>query len=427
MNRLVLSLFLVFNYVLVFGQTSQICGKVTDPTGNCLGFEGITVVITNENGDLLCETTTTVGGNYCCTIDNSDFPIKICPNVKCNTLNGLSTLDLVIISSFILGIPNPASGSNGIYPPDFRFIADVNGDGKITAHDLSILRKAILGILPLPNYCRIISKNCKIQYGNDQYNFELCLYGCEWINGPTAGTVDFDLYHIGDADNSAVDIDCTKPFQNDGEEDSFRLPNSLSMVYNLNSDNSISIGFETYQQLSFLNLSIEIGNLSLEDFIFPVSNAEYFIKDGILHIYYFSETKNQIVGVKDILIVKDFVPDFKCLVSKSVLINNRGDIYGIDINQTKTVQRNSLSNTTIYESSGNIILNLDDNLKIDDDTFINIYNVVGELVSHIQIHAKNIEKRIEVGNFNHPNGMYILNIQTSNGNILLSKKFVITK
>ena len=427
MNRLILSLFLVFTYVLIFGQTSQICGKVGDPTGNCPGFGGVTVVITNENGDILCETTTTVGGNYCCTIDNADFPIRICPKVKCSTSNGLSTLDLVIIQNFILGLPNPASGSNGVYPPDFRFTADVNRDGKVTAQDLVILRKAILGILELPNYCRIISKNCKAQYGNDPYNYEFCLNGCEWINGPTTGTVDFDLYHIGDVNNSAVDIDCTKPFQNDGEEESFKLPNSLSMVYNLNPDNSISIGFGYYQQLNFLNLSIEIGNLSLDDLIFPISNAEYIIKDGVLHISYFSEAKNQIVGVKDILIIKDRVADFQYLVSNSVFINNKGDIIGIDGNQTKTARRNLLTNTTISENSGNLILNLDDNLEIDDNSVINIYNTVGELVSHIQIQPNNIEKRIEVGKFNHPNGMYILNIQNSKGNILLSKKFVITK
>lgn len=239
--------------------------------------------------------------------------------------------------------------------------------------------------------------------------------------------INFEIFHVGDVNNSTVDSDCTKPLKDSGGENNFRITNSQSLVYNMNLDKSISIGFSTYQQLNFLTLSIEIGNLSLDDLIFPISNAEYIIKDGVLHVSYFSEAKNQIMGIKDILIVKDRISDFQYLVSNSVFINNRGDIFGIDGKQTKTVLHNSLTNTTVSENSGNLILNLHDNLEIDNNSAINIYNTDGELISHIQIHAKNNEKRIEVGSFNQPNGIYILNIQNSKGNILLSKKFVVTK
>lgn len=430
MNRLILCLILVFTYVLIFGQTSQICGKVGDPTGNCPGFAGVTVVITNENGDILCETTTSVGGIYCCTINNSEFPIKICPKVKCPfDYNGISTLDLALIQKFILGLPNPSS-PDGKWSPFFRLWADANGDGKVTASDLVLLRKYIVGIIQDPttiNICRIISEKCKLQFGSDPYNYQFCLNGCEFVDGPNSGNVNFEIFNIGDVNNTITDSDCTKPLQDDGGEENFRIPNSHSLVYNLNPDKSTSIGFDSYQQLSFLNLSIAIGNLGYQDLVFLINDAEYIIKDGVLHVSYFSQTKNQVLDVKDILIVKDRDADFQYLVSNSVFINNRGDIFGINGNQTKKARRNSLTNATVSENSGNLFLNLDDNLEIDDNSVITIYNTVGELVSRTQIHGKNIEKRIEVGNLNHPNGMYILNIQNSKGNILLSKKFVITK
>ena len=108
MNKIILSFILTLSYLIAVSQTSQICGKIGDPTGQSPGFAGVTVVITNEDGDILCETTTTVGGNYCCTINNSDFPIQICPKVKCPFDNtGINTLDLALIQKFILGLPNP--------------------------------------------------------------------------------------------------------------------------------------------------------------------------------------------------------------------------------------------------------------------------------------------------------------------------------
>ncbi|MBK9583675.1 MAG: hypothetical protein IPO48_17815 [Saprospiraceae bacterium] len=60
-------------------------------------------------------------------------------------MNGVSTLDLVMIQRHILGLQ--ALDSN------YKLIAaDANNDGKVTASDLTDLRKLILGVTTaLPN------------------------------------------------------------------------------------------------------------------------------------------------------------------------------------------------------------------------------------------------------------------------------------
>ncbi|MBK8698862.1 MAG: HYR domain-containing protein [Saprospiraceae bacterium] len=67
------------------------------------------------------------------------------PEKSDNPLNGVSTLDLVLIQRHILGISK-------LDDPLKLIAADINQDGKVTASDLVILRKLILGVEnQLPN------------------------------------------------------------------------------------------------------------------------------------------------------------------------------------------------------------------------------------------------------------------------------------
>lgn len=68
-----------------------------------------------------------------------------------NPLDGVSTLDLVLILRHILGIQTFENSSNLI-------IGDINCDGVITALDIVLLRRLILGIdenFPSSDYCFI--------------------------------------------------------------------------------------------------------------------------------------------------------------------------------------------------------------------------------------------------------------------------------
>ncbi|MBL0099622.1 MAG: hypothetical protein IPP49_05810 [Saprospiraceae bacterium] len=75
-----------------------------------------------------------VGGNY-----------DIVPSKDGDDMNGVSTLDIVMIQRHILGIEKLKS-------PYLMIAADANNSGSVTASDLTELRKLVLGLLPsLPN------------------------------------------------------------------------------------------------------------------------------------------------------------------------------------------------------------------------------------------------------------------------------------
>ncbi len=92
-----------------------------------------------EGSKLIDQIMTTSSGNF--ILNNvqkdKDYALEV---VKDNDiLNGLSTLDLVLIQRHILGIAKHDS--------PYKIIAsDANNDGKVTAADLVVLRKVILGM-----------------------------------------------------------------------------------------------------------------------------------------------------------------------------------------------------------------------------------------------------------------------------------------
>ena len=212
-----LNLFIVFIFLLLktinFGQTTHVCGQILDPTGQCPGYEGVPVVFTNDSGGVICETTTNSSGGYCCPIPNSEFPITICaiPNCPWPFQNpgaaGITTADLIRIQTFILSLPDPLNPS-GIWPSDFLYWVDVNGDGKVTASDIVVLHQYLLGIIDVPmgNRCRVVPHwALNFEPSNNYYN------NCNTVFEPSpfgfALGGNFNLYNIGDV-NFSGQPDC---------------------------------------------------------------------------------------------------------------------------------------------------------------------------------------------------------------------------
>jgi len=82
---------------------------------------------------------TTEEGNYAFDINAVGNDFQVSASKDGDDLNGVSTLDIVLIQRHILGIESLDS-------PYKVLAADVNGDGAVTALDLIEIRKLILGI-----------------------------------------------------------------------------------------------------------------------------------------------------------------------------------------------------------------------------------------------------------------------------------------
>lgn len=110
-----------------------------------LGVKNVAVKLRSNQAGMEKQRLTDVSGDYMF----GDLPVMVDYHItgekRDDWMNGVSTLDLVMIQRHILGV---APFNNG-----YKMVAaDVNNDGKVTASDLVVLRKLILGLIAeLPN------------------------------------------------------------------------------------------------------------------------------------------------------------------------------------------------------------------------------------------------------------------------------------
>lgn len=175
---------------------ASIAGKVTTEHG--APVEGVTVEVeTNLPWYPLTQVTATDGA-YAFTSNPMYLDYNVSGAKDHDDMNGVSTLDLVIIQKHILGL-------NELSSPYKMIAADVNADNNVSAIDLIELRKLILGIFDeLPN-----NESWKFVDGNEvfadpshpfPYNQKLSLtqLAADEMNEKIIGV------KIGDVNNSAI-------------------------------------------------------------------------------------------------------------------------------------------------------------------------------------------------------------------------------
>ncbi len=120
------------------GVTNSISGRVHTESGN--GMEDVKLYSSMERSELPHTVTYTDQSGKFSFLNNHEGQVyKIQPEYDKNWLNGVSTLDLILIQRHILGLDQ-------IKNPYLLLAADVNNDSKVTSADLVVLRKLILGI-----------------------------------------------------------------------------------------------------------------------------------------------------------------------------------------------------------------------------------------------------------------------------------------
>jgi len=284
MKNLFSIIFCLIFYTTISAQTVEVCGTISDPSGYCVGFSGIPINITDSNGNTICETTSGIDGAYCCQVDESNYPLIICPKVICLDNGGLSVLDLVAIVNYILDLPNPIAGSNGIFPSNFALWADANGDGKVTGADIVLLRKVMLAIIGDFNRCRIVSDDCIEDWTYDNVIYhEYCLGGCSYVSEIGTNT-NFSLYSVGNVNLSDPDLDCAKPLiQNTVETRAFENFPSFTI-------SSVSKKYDSFATLGqfntlFLKISLN-GDIKLSEINIINSSTDIEIIDNYVFLFY---------------------------------------------------------------------------------------------------------------------------------------------
>ena len=118
-------------------QTTSIAGKMASNNGQAV--KNADVILDNSVPEMLKSTVTNATGDYTFNGAVMHYDYTVAGKKTDDYLNGVSTLDLVMIQRHVLGLD--------IFSNPYNVIAsDVNGDEKVTASDLVELRKLILGI-----------------------------------------------------------------------------------------------------------------------------------------------------------------------------------------------------------------------------------------------------------------------------------------
>ncbi|MEE9373491.1 MAG: cohesin domain-containing protein [Saprospiraceae bacterium] len=142
-----------------------ISGNIRTESGVNVPTVGVALQAAN-NGASTIATSTDLGGMYAF----GDMPIggtyKVVPELDKDVLNGVSTLDLVLIQKHILGLEKLGT-------PYKIIAADINNDNSISAIDLVNLRKVILGFsdkFTNNNSWRFIDQEYEFQRPQDPLN-----------------------------------------------------------------------------------------------------------------------------------------------------------------------------------------------------------------------------------------------------------------
>ncbi|MBK9565423.1 MAG: hypothetical protein IPO37_09655 [Saprospiraceae bacterium] len=124
------------------GAGSRIAGTVATESNQAVN--NVTVTIDANITEYPVSVTTPANGTYEKSVPNG-IDYEVTASKGGDYINGVSTLDLVLIQQHILGI-------NTISSPYKLIAADVDNNGTVSAKDLVELRKLILGIYnELPN------------------------------------------------------------------------------------------------------------------------------------------------------------------------------------------------------------------------------------------------------------------------------------
>lgn len=174
----------------------SVTGRISDEQGN--GMEGFLV---KGTGLLSNDEKTTVTG------DNGQYDLnslgaydmyEISPDRDDNPLDGLTTLDLVLIQKHILGIKN--------FDNPFKYIAaDANNSHSVSAADLLALRRLILGIddqLEINESWKFLRSDTEFENPYQPWNYDFKYLTDSLFFG--LDSLDFIAVKIGDINRSAT-------------------------------------------------------------------------------------------------------------------------------------------------------------------------------------------------------------------------------
>lgn len=217
-------------------DSKDVCPDAPDPTfmvqgyiydENNTGLPGFKVNGIEVNQSHESQTVTNDDGSYYLNELGAYNQYEITPDKNDNPLDGLTTLDLVLIQKHILGIKK--------FDSPYKYIAaDANNSNSVSASDLLELRKLILGTydeLPTKESWKFMIANSEFDnpgnpwYYDDKYITDSLLYEID--------SLDFIAVKIGDINHSAdVFTANTSMLEDRNDKTNYFMTDNISFVEN---------------------------------------------------------------------------------------------------------------------------------------------------------------------------------------------------
>ena len=257
------------------GASRSIAGKVYTEAGEMVDNVEMSLMTTSENPMM---TYMTQSGEY--DFDNvpmySDYEVEAYNNEA--PLNGVTTLDIVLIQKHILSLQTLDS-------PYKLIAADVNNSQTISALDLSIIRKLILGLYseyPSNDSWRFVDQDFEFENPSSPWPFAESVN----INNLEADMYeeDFIAVKIGDVNNTVV-ANFNSPNVENRSGASFEMKTKSSILANgntqiefLSASDAAIVGAQFSLTLENAELeNVVPGAMNLAEYNFTLANGELLV------------------------------------------------------------------------------------------------------------------------------------------------------
>lgn len=370
---------------------SRIAGNIGTESNDMV--KDVQVILQNMNSNETKSHQTNNQGLYEFSGMPENVGYKITPEKDNDHLNGVSTLDLVMIQRHILGIEKFNS-------PYKHLAADINKDNKITASDLLELRKLILGIytnLPANKSWRFLDKASPIAditnpYGVNEYisinNFNASFMNSNFV---AVKVGDVNGSAIANANNPATDTRSSKTLMLVTEEQTFSAGETVKMQ--ITSDNFTNISGAQWS-LDFDASSLEYvgtlaGALHLDNYNINANNT----KDGKL-AFSWNDVKGLSVAKSKVLFTIEFRATANNTISNTVKLTSditKAEAYTNDfseINLGLSVRNNNASDAvfTLDQNNPNPFTSsttISFTLPSAGQAKLTIYDITGKIIKTI--------------------------------------------
>ena len=258
-----------------------VSGKVSTENNQSLK-ESMVMAYTLNDDVMVSSHMTSVDGQYAVDVsEGSD--VRIEADKDDHIMNGVSTLDLVMIQRHILGL-------EGFDTPYKVIASDVNNDSKITASDLVALRKVILGI--------------ENTFPNDQkvWRFVDSKQTFNNINKPFPFNESFTLMNVNEHNSNLNfvgmkigDVNGSVSLNARGQEVDNRNLEDYAMSYDITEENGyvfVDVYGDDEEVLSGLQASISaIGGsfIGIEPGVLSIEDGDFYLLDETIKVAYASK------------------------------------------------------------------------------------------------------------------------------------------